>query len=77
MHRTWAVGWDTSISEVYGVFSWRMYMEGSLLKPVRSSATPGQGNQPSATLNHMVRTFQRAANLDNVSIEVWGCRRRR
>jgi len=40
-----------------------------------SSVTPGQGIRLSATieaLNHMVRTFQRAGNLENASIEVLG-----
>ena len=77
------MGWETSISNVYGAFAWRTYVEGSLLKPLRGSATPEQGNRPSATpergnrpsattkaLNHMGHTFQCVGNLDSASIEL-------
>jgi len=75
----WTMGWETSISDVYGAFTWRTYMEGSLLNPLGGSATPGQGNRSSATtkaLNHTGRTFQRIGSLENASIEVWGMQKK-
>jgi len=46
---------------------------------LHGSATPGQGNRPSAAtkaLNHTVRTFQCAGDLDNASIGVWGMQKK-
>jgi len=57
----------------------RTYKGEVLLEPPHSSVMPGQGIRLSATidaLNHMVRTSQRAGNLDNASIEVWGMQKK-
>jgi len=57
----------------------RTYKGEALLELLCSSAMPGQGIRLSATteaLNHMVRTYQRAGNLDNASIEVWGMQKK-